>query len=77
MQTACADPSQKWRYCAAPNRHGGADGGPVLTAAEETALHQLAARVVKAGEILYTKVPREKAETVLRRKWLYVAGQIR
>ena len=38
----------------------------ILTAAEETALHQFAARVVKAGEILYTKVPREKAEPVLR-----------
>lgn len=49
----------------------------ILTAAEETALHQFAARVVKAGEILYTKVPREKAEPVLRRKWLYIASQIR
>jgi hypothetical protein len=49
----------------------------ILTAAEETALHQFAARVVKAGEILYTKVPRDKAEPVLRRKWLYIANQIR
>lgn len=49
----------------------------ILTATEETALHQFAARVVKAGKILYTKVPREKAKPVLRRKWLYIAGQIR
>jgi hypothetical protein len=48
-----------------------------LTPAEEKALHQFHRRVVTAGQIMYKKIPKEKAIPAVRRKWLQVAKAVR
>ena len=48
-----------------------------LTADERKALHQFANRVIAAGKMLYKKVPRRKAEPMIRRKWLEIATELR
>jgi len=60
----CEFPKRRWKAMA-------------LTPSHEKALHDYAKTVVAAGEKLYSKVPREKAEPVIRKKWLEVATQLR
>jgi hypothetical protein len=48
-----------------------------LTPTDEKALHQFANRVIAAGRMLYKKVPRAKAEPMVRRKWLEIATELR
>jgi hypothetical protein len=48
-----------------------------LTPDDDKALHQFANRVIAAGRMLYRKVPRAKAEPMIRRKWLEIATELR
>jgi hypothetical protein len=64
MKPQCEFPKRRWKQLA-------------LTPKHEKALHDYAKTVVAAGEKLYKTVPREKAEPVIRKKWLEVATQLR
>ena len=48
-----------------------------LTPADEKALHQFLRRLITAADILYKKVPRERAEPIVRQRWLKVATELR